>query len=122
MTWHPLVAAIETCLTRHHTGSNQPVTPAPCILLQTCSNCHTSNTPFWRKDRHTGLPLCNACGLYAAKNDHPRPVKLWREGQAPGQPQQRPQHLPPNPRSPSRQTSRAILVLPIRISITRSRR
>ena len=29
MTWHPLVAAIETCLTQHHTGSNQPVTPAP---------------------------------------------------------------------------------------------
>ncbi len=29
MTSDPLVAAIETCLTRHHTGSNQPVTPAP---------------------------------------------------------------------------------------------
>lgn len=29
MTWHPLSAAIETCLTRHHTGSNQPATPAP---------------------------------------------------------------------------------------------
>lgn len=29
MTWHPLLAAIETCLTRLHTGSNQPVTPAP---------------------------------------------------------------------------------------------
>lgn len=29
---------------------------------QVCSNCHTNNTPFWRKDRHTGLPLCNACG------------------------------------------------------------
>lgn len=24
-----MVAAIETCLTRHHTGSNQPDTPAP---------------------------------------------------------------------------------------------
>lgn len=72
-----------------------PACPRPAP--QVCSNCHTSNTPFWRKDRHTGLPLCNACGLYAAKNDHPRPVKLWREGQAPGQPQHRQpsQALPP---------------------------
>lgn len=46
-----------------------------------CSNCGTTNTPFWRKCRHTGLSLCNACGLYSAKKDHPRPVKLWREGQ-----------------------------------------
>ena len=25
MTWHPLLAAIETCLTRHHIGSSEPV-------------------------------------------------------------------------------------------------
>ncbi|GAB4816955.1 hypothetical protein N2152v2_004001 [Parachlorella kessleri] len=48
-----------------------------------CSNCGTNSTPFWRKDRHTGLALCNACGLYAAKNDHPRPVKLWGPGGPP---------------------------------------
>lgn len=47
-----------------------------------CSNCHTTATPFWRKDRVSRLPLCNACGLYAAKNDHPRPLKLWREDQS----------------------------------------
>lgn len=46
-----------------------------------CCNCGVTNTPFWRKDRQSGLPLCNACGLYAAKNDHPRPARLWREGQ-----------------------------------------
>lgn len=48
--------------------------------LRQCGNCGAINTPFWRKDRQTGIPLCNACGLYAAKNDHHRPVKLWREG------------------------------------------
>ena len=46
-----------------------------------CCNCGVGSTPFWRKDRQSGLPLCNACGLYAAKNDHPRPARLWREGQ-----------------------------------------
>ena len=46
-----------------------------------CCNCGITNTPFWRKDRHSGLPLCNACGLYASKNDHPRPSRLWHEGQ-----------------------------------------
>lgn len=46
-----------------------------------CCNCGVTSTPFWRKDRLSGLPLCNACGLYAAKNDHPRPARLWREGQ-----------------------------------------
>ena len=29
MTWHPLLAAIETCLTSHQIGTTEPVTPAP---------------------------------------------------------------------------------------------
>eukprot|EP00898_Chlorokybus_atmophyticus_P004513 jgi/Chlat1/5062/Chrsp33S05068 len=45
-----------------------------------CSNCATSATPFWRKDKHGGGPLCNACGLYFAKNDAPRPKMLWKRG------------------------------------------
>ena len=43
-----------------------------------CSNCGTSHTPFWRKDKLDGQPLCNACGLYSAKNDAPRPAALWK--------------------------------------------
>jgi len=43
-----------------------------------CSNCGTSNTPFWRKNKNGGLPLCNACGLYFSKNDAMRPRELWR--------------------------------------------
>lgn len=43
-----------------------------------CSNCGTSSTPFWRKNKVGGLPLCNACGLYCSKNDAMRPRELWR--------------------------------------------
>ncbi|GJP81242.1 hypothetical protein CLOP_g11405 [Closterium sp. NIES-67] len=44
-----------------------------------CSNCGTHTTPFWRKDRSgSGQHLCNACGLYLAKNDAPRPAVLWK--------------------------------------------
>lgn len=43
-----------------------------------CKNCGTNETPFWRKDKQDGLPLCNACGLYLSKNDAPRPKVLWK--------------------------------------------
>lgn len=43
-----------------------------------CKNCGTKSTPFWRKDKHDGRPLCNACGLYFSKNDMPRPKILWK--------------------------------------------
>lgn len=49
--------------------------------LQICKNCGTRNTPFWRKDKNDGRPLCNACGLYFAKNDMQRPKVLWKEGE-----------------------------------------
>ncbi|GJP41430.1 hypothetical protein CLOM_g1109 [Closterium sp. NIES-68] len=47
---------------------------------KSCRNCGTHTTPFWRKDRSgSGQHLCNACGLYLAKNDAPRPSVLWKK-------------------------------------------
>jgi hypothetical protein len=48
-------------------------------VTQVCKNCGTKSTPFWRKDKNDGLPLCNACGLYFSKNDAPRPKILWKQ-------------------------------------------
>lgn len=45
--------------------------------VRACKNCGTDHTPFWRKDKVDGRPLCNACGLYLAKNDAHRPRNLW---------------------------------------------
>ena len=43
-----------------------------------CCNCGTTSTPFWRKDKNGMGALCNACGLYSAKNDAHRPKLLWK--------------------------------------------
>ena len=43
-----------------------------------CINCKSTETPFWRKCKDGVGSLCNACGLYLAKNDAPRPALLWR--------------------------------------------
>ena len=40
----------------------------------TCGNCGTANTPLWRKDRATGLVMCNACGIYLKTHGVNRPL------------------------------------------------
>ena len=39
-----------------------------------CANCATSSTPLWRKDRITGLVMCNACGIYLKTHGSNRPL------------------------------------------------
>ena len=45
----------------------------------TCTNCSTSTTSTWRKDKE-GRPLCNACGLYLRVHGTPRPSEWARNG------------------------------------------
>eukprot|EP00892_Ulva_mutabilis_P010560 jgi/Ulvmu1/7877/UM004_0108.1 len=65
-----------------------------------CKNCGTDCTPFWRKDKSDQLPLCNACGLYAAKNGNMRPEALWSKDEHQQQHQQIP-GMPPTSLDPS---------------------
>jgi len=41
----------------------------------TCTNCHTTNTPLWRRNPE-GQPLCNACGLFLKLHGVVRPLSL----------------------------------------------
>lgn len=44
-----------------------------------CFNCHTRQTPLWRRDA-VGRSICNACGLYLKNNGKHRPVNLGKSG------------------------------------------
>jgi len=48
------------------------------VAARVCVNCQCTSSPFWRKERNGEGSLCNACGLYFAKNNSPRPVGLWK--------------------------------------------
>lgn len=43
---------------------------------KTCSHCHATSTPLWRRDPSTLKPLCNACGLYLQQRNKLRPQEL----------------------------------------------
>ena len=43
--------------------------------VTTCSNCHTTNTPLWRRNPE-GQALCNACGLFLKLHGVVRPLSL----------------------------------------------
>ncbi|KAJ7636525.1 hypothetical protein FB45DRAFT_828768 [Roridomyces roridus] len=43
---------------------------------KSCSHCHVTSTPLWRRDPSTQRPLCNACGLYLQQRNKLRPQEL----------------------------------------------
>lgn len=43
---------------------------------KSCSHCHVTSTPLWRREPGTLRPLCNACGLYLQQRNRHRPQEL----------------------------------------------
>lgn len=43
---------------------------------KSCSHCHATSTPLWRRDPSNMKPLCNACGLYLQQRNKLRPQEL----------------------------------------------
>ena len=43
---------------------------------KSCSHCHATSTPLWRREPTTLRPLCNACGLYLQQRNKHRPQEL----------------------------------------------
>ena len=84
----PVVAISHSLSSVQQQGSQIPgtiqnqVLPAapqvlPAVLRTRCTNCGTEKTCLWRKDSETGLPVCNACGLYYKLHSRRRPAN-WR--------------------------------------------
>jgi len=66
-----LASAAEVSSGRGGKGDSDDVDSTPTC----CTNCHTSNTPLWRRDPE-GQPLCNACGLFYKLHGIVRPLSL----------------------------------------------
>ncbi|KAG6908094.1 hypothetical protein DXG01_006185 [Tephrocybe rancida] len=49
---------------------------APTSTGKSCSHCHATSTPLWRREPNTLKPLCNACGLYLQQRNKHRPQEL----------------------------------------------
>jgi len=60
--------------TKKRSGHNGTKRPTVARTDVNCAHCGTSNTPLWRKDRNTGLIMCNACGIYLKTHGRNRPL------------------------------------------------
>ncbi|KAK0443976.1 uncharacterized protein EV420DRAFT_1018313 [Desarmillaria tabescens] len=59
-------------------GVKTPTTPSvdAAAKQKSCSHCHATSTPLWRREPVTLKPLCNACGLYLQQRNKLRPQEL----------------------------------------------
>ncbi|KAF9021237.1 hypothetical protein BDZ89DRAFT_1138154 [Hymenopellis radicata] len=61
------------------TTSRTPASPSASSTdapKKSCSHCHATSTPLWRREPGTLKPLCNACGLYLQQRNKLRPQEL----------------------------------------------
>ncbi|KAH0588261.1 hypothetical protein H2248_006969 [Termitomyces sp. 'cryptogamus'] len=67
---------------RVYTGSSNSSEPrrtdtdSHAPTRKSCSHCHATSTPLWRREPNTLKPLCNACGLYLSQRNKYRPQEL----------------------------------------------
>jgi GATA-binding protein, other eukaryote len=70
----PISPGTSSNQSRRQSISNPKNVP-PSDGTTTCTNCHTTNTPLWRRNPE-GQPLCNACGLFLKLHGVVRPLSL----------------------------------------------
>ncbi|KAI8068231.1 hypothetical protein BC940DRAFT_299464 [Gongronella butleri] len=76
-SWTPSIALSRTAANGHLIWAmtmTRKKNRTTVSLIQ-CTNCHTANTPLWRRN-DAGQPLCNACGLFYKLHGTVRPLAL----------------------------------------------
>jgi hypothetical protein len=53
-------------------GTIQPVNGPRAGSDKFCTNCETTSTSMWRKQKHTKQDLCNKCGIHHSKHGRHR--------------------------------------------------
>eukprot|EP00873_Tetraselmis_striata_P011644 jgi/Tetstr1/431908/TSEL_021397.t1 len=62
---------VPTARPKSSLNTRSPVVHGPDTR---CANCNTDKTPLWRKDKVSGLVMCNACGIYLKTHGVNRPL------------------------------------------------
>ncbi|KAJ7613204.1 hypothetical protein FB45DRAFT_939139 [Roridomyces roridus] len=74
---HPYLPRAQPSTSRSNGGGGGAAsTPSEGTTKKSCSHCHVTTTPLWRRDPSTQRPLCNACGLYLQQRNKLRPQEL----------------------------------------------